>query len=359
MPLLRKINQVLVVVVLLLVCLLLHSLQLRAWSSSGHRKSFNGEGQASKDRQPAEDNVIPIIICASEERVGATMATIHSVIANTDARLFFYIVTLRDSVKLTRMYIEKTKLKGIQYKILEFNPMVLKNKVKPESSRPDLLHPLNFVRFYLPLLDLSHEKVIYLDDDVIVQGDIRHLFGIYLRRGHAAAFATDCDLPGAHEMVQSVGMQTTYMGFLDYRKQEVKDLGINPSDCTFNPGVFVANMKEWKKLKITKQLEKWMELNFRQNIYSSSMAGGVATPPMLIVFHAKFTRLDPLWHVRHLGWSPDPFYSTSFLQRAQLLHWNGPFKPWNYPAVHLEMWEKWFIPDPSGKFTLIRSDKDS
>ena len=31
------------------------------------------------------------------------------------------------------------------------------------------------------------------------------------------------------------------------------------------------------------------------------MAGGVATPPMLIVFHDKYTIIDPLWHVRHLG----------------------------------------------------------
>lgn len=57
--------------------------------------------------------------------------------------------------------------------------------------------------------------------------------------------------------------QTTYMGFLDYRKQEVKDLGIHPRDCSFNPGVFVADIGEWKKQKITKQLEKWMEENFR------------------------------------------------------------------------------------------------
>ena len=53
------------------------------------------------------------------------------------------------------------------------------------------------------------------------------------------------------------------MGYLDYRKKEVRDLGINPRDCTFNPGVFVADMKEWKKQKITKQLEKWMEENVK------------------------------------------------------------------------------------------------
>ncbi|KAG7498139.1 glycosyltransferase 8 domain-containing 2 [Solea senegalensis] len=258
-----------------------------------------------------------------------------------------------------RQYIEETELRGIRYKILEFNPMVLRGKVKPDSSRPDLLHPLNFVRFYLPLLDINHEKVIYLDDDVIVQGDVQDLFNIQLKPGHAAAFATDCDLPSTHEMVRSIGMQTTYMGFLDYRKQEVKDLGINPRDCSFNPGVFVADISEWKKQKITKQLERWMEENFRQNIYSSAMAGGVATPPMLIVFHGKYTTLDPLWHVRHLGWSPDARYPESILQEAHLLHWNGPFKPWNYPAVHLDLWERWFIPDPSGSFSLVRPDGDS
>lgn len=57
--------------------------------------------------------------------------------------------------------------------------------------------------------------------------------------------------------------QTSYMGFLDYRKQAVRELGINPNDCSFNPGVFVADIDEWKKQKITIQLEKWMSENFK------------------------------------------------------------------------------------------------
>ncbi|XP_056223839.1 glycosyltransferase 8 domain-containing protein 2 [Seriola aureovittata] len=362
MALLRKINHVLLLLLLLMLCLLLHNTLLRASTRpklSDHWKNLGSAPQAPAVRVSEVDNVIPVIICASEERMGGTMATINSIHSNTDANVFFYIVTFRDAVKLTRQYIEKTKLRGIRYKILEFNPMVLRGKVKPDSSRPELLHPLNFVRFYIPLLDINHKRVIYLDDDVIVQGDIKELFNMKLKPGHAAAFATDCDLPSTHEMVRSIGMQTTYMGFLDYRKQEVRDLGINPRDCSFNPGVFVADLSEWKKQKITKQLERWMEENFRQNIYSSAMAGGVATPPMLIVFHDKYTTLDPLWHVRHLGWSPDARYSESFLQEARLLHWNGPFKPWNYPAVHLDLWERWFIPDPSERFSLVRPDSES
>lgn len=58
------------------------------------------------------------------------------------------------------------------------------------------------------------------------------------------------------------------------------------------------------------------------------------------------------------GWSPDAHYSESFLQEARLLHWNGPFKPWSFPAVHSDLWEKWFIPDPSRRFSLLRPDRD-
>lgn len=46
---------------------------------------------------------------------------------------------------LSRQYIKRTRLKQIKYKILEFNPMVLTGKVKPDSSRPDLLHPVSIV----------------------------------------------------------------------------------------------------------------------------------------------------------------------------------------------------------------------
>ncbi|KAJ3612010.1 hypothetical protein NHX12_020289 [Muraenolepis orangiensis] len=345
MALLRKVNRVLLTLLVVMACVLLHSKLTRAPPPPL---------QLTEHGDRSTKSLIPVVICASENRMGAAMATINSVHSNTEASLIFYIVTLQDAVALTRQYIESTALKGIQYKILEFNPMVLRGKVKPDSSRPDLLHPLNFVRFYLPLLDINYDRLIYLDDDVIVQGDIKDLFSIRLQPGHAAAFASDCDLPSTHEMVRSVGMQTTYMGFLDYRKRIVKDLGINPRDCTFNPGVFVADMQEWKKQKITKQLERWMEENFRQNLYSSAIAGGVATPPMLIVFHNKFTTIDPWWNVRHLGWSPDSGYPDNVLDKAKLLHWNGRYKPWMYPSVHPEVWERWFVPDPTGKFSLLR-----
>lgn len=65
------------------------------------------------------------------------------------------------------------------------------------------------------------------------------------------------------------------------------------------------------------------------------------------------------WFSVFPGWSPEARYSENILEDAHLLHWNGPFKPWNYPAVHLDLWERWFVPDPSKRFSLVRPESDS
>uniref|UniRef100_A0A8C8JVA7 Glycosyltransferase 8 domain containing 2 n=1 Tax=Oncorhynchus tshawytscha TaxID=74940 RepID=A0A8C8JVA7_ONCTS len=308
------VNHILLMMLVLIVCLLLYSKLFR-----GPKDPERAPKVAVEKATEGEDD-IPVVICAAEERMGGAMATINSIYSNTDASVFLIIVTLCDSIKLTRCFtlisplplsLQKTTLKGIRCKLLEFNPH-------------DLLHPLNFVRFYLPLLDISHKRYLHS----VTTSDIKDLYHTKLEKGHAVAFATDCDLPSTHELVRSRGMQGSVFFFV----QEVRDLGINPSDWSFNPGVFVADIGEWKKQKITKQ----------ENIYSSAMAGGVAATPMLTVFHDKYAIIDPLWHLPREG--------------AHLLHWNSRFKPWDYPCVHLDWWEKWFIPDPTGKFLLVRPE---
>lgn len=56
-------------------------------------------------------------------------------------------------------------------------------------------------------------------------------------------------------------LQNSYIGFLDFKKEAVKKLGMRANTCSFNPGVFVANLTEWKQQNITSQLEFWMERN--------------------------------------------------------------------------------------------------
>ncbi|XP_063147955.1 glycosyltransferase 8 domain-containing protein 1 isoform X1 [Candoia aspera] len=300
------------------------------------------------------DKEIPVVITASDERLGGVIAAVNSIQQNTKSNVAFHIVTLNDTVDHLRSWLSKTNLKNVQYQILNFDPGMLAGKVQIDSKMPDSIKPLTFARFYLPNWVPNAEKVIYLDDDVIVQDDILELYNTPLQPGHAAAFSDDCDSTSNKFSVRGAGNQYNYMGFLDYKKELVRKLSIKASTCSFNPGVFVANLTEWKIQNVTKQLEKWMALNVIEEIYSRTLAGSITTPPLLIVFYKRHSKIDPMWNVRHLGSSAGKRYSPQFVKAAKLLHWNGHFKPWGRTASFADVWEKWYIPDPSGKFNLIR-----
>ena len=34
--------------------------------------------------------------------------------------------------------------------------------------------------------------------------------------------------------------------------------GLEPAECVFNRGVFVMDVRRWKKLQITREIERWM-----------------------------------------------------------------------------------------------------
>lgn len=51
-------------------------------------------------------------------------------------------------------------------------------------------------------------------------------------------------------------------------------------------------------------------------------------------------------------------YSPEFVKAAKLLHWNGHYKPWGRESSFSDVWDKWFLPDPTGKFHPVRRHAD-
>lgn len=78
------------------------------------------EIEAVVEDEPDRD--VPVLICASEERIGASMATINSVFSNTQANVVFYIVTLRDAIRNIRSGVSDLK-------ILQYNRLYMKHHV--------------------------------------------------------------------------------------------------------------------------------------------------------------------------------------------------------------------------------------
>lgn len=58
-------------------------------------------------------------------------------------------------------------------------------------------------------------------------------------------------------------LQNTYASFLNFNNENIKALHISPGACTFNTGVFVINVTEWRRQDITKKLDSWVKLSER------------------------------------------------------------------------------------------------
>ncbi|XP_069824952.1 glycosyltransferase 8 domain-containing protein 1 [Dendropsophus ebraccatus] len=357
----RKVNIVIIVLAAVIFLIILHhnllglSDILKRQSSDASLIGFQRIDFLPEAPEEKVTTEVPVVITAVESRLGGVIAAINSITSNTQSSVTFYIVTMNDTKEHLRAWLSDSKLRNVKYKIVDFDPQVLEGKIRPDER----VKPLTFARFYLLDLVPEVEKVIYLDDDVIVQGDISELYKTPIKVGHAAAFSEDCDSVTSKYLVRGAGSQYNYIGYFDYKKETVRKLGMKASTCSFNPGVFVANLTEWKRQNITKQLEKWMELDITEEIYSKTLAGSITAPPLLIVFYKMHSSIDPMWHVRHLGSSTGKRYSFQFVDAARLLHWNGHFKPWGRAASYSEIWEKWYIPDPTGKFSIIRRHTDA
>ncbi|XP_021353559.1 glycosyltransferase 8 domain-containing protein 1-like isoform X2 [Mizuhopecten yessoensis] len=311
---------------------------------------FRQEALAQKKNMTSTD-AVHVCIMSDSNTIGGMMALINSIRLNTKHDVMFHLFVDRKSMDHARIWIETSTLLVIFYDLHVFPQEWVKGKIKVRGGRPELASPMNFGRYYLPrLFPDFHGRVLYIDDDSIVQGDVYELYNMKLKPGHAAAFSKDCDGPAKRLSL----MKNNYADYIDFKNKHVKELDLNPNECAFNSGVFVADLDLWRKNNITQKLEYWMTLNTKEEVYGNERGGGASQPPMMIVFYNQYTEIDPNWHVRYLGWTTRTSYSKSFLSYAHLLHWNGRYKPWGRVSSHVDIWDKYFVKDPDNKFHPVR-----
>ncbi|KAK6175615.1 hypothetical protein SNE40_014036 [Patella caerulea] len=317
--------------------------------SDHHHGNIKFRHVAAKLNESKE--VIHICITSDEHTIGGMIALINSIISNTKSDVMFHLVTDETSMDQLGIWIQKSKLSTINYEIKKFPGNWVEGKINVRGGRKELGRPLNYARYYLPkLFPTLNGKIIFIDDDCIVQGDISELYQTKVNPGHLAAFSEDCT--GAAKRLTY--MKNIYADYIDVKSKHVQLMKIDPQECAFNTGLFLTNITEWRIHNITQQLEYWMQLNTKEEVYGNERGGGGSQPPMMLVFYKKFSKIPAMWHVRYLGWTPGTSYTTQFLRSAKLLHWNGRFKPWGRTSQHSEIWDKYFIADPSHRFHPVR-----
>ncbi|KAM0945560.1 putative polygalacturonate 4-alpha-galacturonosyltransferase [Dioscorea sansibarensis] len=173
---------------------------------------------------------------------------------------------------------------------------------------PKYLSMLNHLRFYLPEVYPKLDKILFLDDDIVVQKDLTPLWSVDLK-GKVNGAVETCG--------ESFHRFDKYLNFSNPHIAR----NFDPNACGWAYGMNMFDLKEWKRKDITGIYHRWQNMNEDRVLLKLG-----TLPPGLLTFYKLTHPLDKSWHVLGLGYNPS--IDRSEIDNAAVVHYNGNMKPW-------------------------------
>lgn len=247
----------------------------------------------------------PINICLSFDEKYAQHAavTMVSLMKNCSRNIHFYIIDSEPSgitesrskiVKLVEMYGAKISFRTIDLSVFKGFPVW-----KPMQDSPNKYVP--YYRLCLADLLPEIERIIYLDTDIVVQGDIAKLYDL--------EFAKDQFIAGVNDM----------------DSEELKEK-ISTS-AYINSGVILFDLATIRRIKLNVVEESIKILqNFRERI-----SPNIDQDLINIIFNDHIRLLDISWNAQSVG-TPRGFklgYDDKSIEK-NIIHFIASHKPWMF-----------------------------
>ncbi|KAF7070791.1 hypothetical protein CFC21_076255 [Triticum aestivum] len=186
---------------------------------------------------------------------------------------------------------------------------------KLQAGSPTYTSVLNHIRIYLPELFPSLSKVVFLDDDVVVQRDLSSLWDIDLA-GKVNGAVETCR--GGDSWVMSKRFRN-YFNF----SHPLIATNFDPLECAWAYGMNIFDLAAWRKTTIKDKYHHWVKENLKSNFTLWRLG---TLPPGLIAFKGHVHPIDPSWHLLGLGYQEKTDISS--VRKAAVIHYNGQSKPW-------------------------------
>lgn len=196
---------------------------------------------------------------------------------------------------------------------------------------PSCLSLMNHLRIYLPELFPDLNKIMFLDDDVVVQHDLSSLWEINL---HGKVVGAVVDSWCGRECCPG----RKYKDYFNFTNPVIASSTLDHDRCGWLYGMNVFDLVAWRKTNITAAYHQWLKLSLNSGL---ALWRPGALPPALIAFEGHVHPIDPSWHLSGLGYQLPPV-PPQILQAAAVLHFSGPAKPWleiGFPEVR-SLWNQ-------------------
>lgn len=289
--------------------------------------------------------------CIFSDNVLATSVVVNSTVSNADhpKQLVFHVVTNGVNYGAMQAWFLNNDFKGstIEVRNIEefswlnasYAPIVKQLldpdsrayyfgggqdlKIEPKLRNPKYLSLLNHLRFYIPEIYPQLEKVVFLDDDVVVQKDLTPLFSLDLH-GNVNGAVETC-LEAFHR----------YYKYLNFSNSIISSK-FDPQTCGWAFGMNVFDLIVWRKENVTARYHQWQEQNADGTLWQLG-----TLPAGLLTFYGLTEPLDRRWHVLGLGY--DINIDNRLIESAAVIHFNGNMKPWLKLAInrYKPLWERY------------------
>lgn len=253
----------------------------------------------------SKNNFIPIFYACDENYVKYTMVSIKSMIENANPKNNYKIYILCTDV--SNESLEKLSRLQNDFFSIEFVDMEEKMKdLKDSLPVRDYFSMTTYYRMFIPQMFPELDKVVYIDSDTIVLGDIADMYNFDLGDNYVAA--AQCQVIVQEEIFSSYVENVLGMNYLEY----------------FNAGVLVMNCKAFREIDL---LKTFLEL---LDMYTFVVAQD--QDYLNLICKDKVLWMDSAWNMEVFGELPCKE------EEMKIIHYNLSAKPWNYPDCRLAIY---------------------
>lgn len=252
---------------------------------------------------PRFKQIIPICFATDDNYIPFLAVAIASLLDNASKDKFYKIYVL--TTQLQQENIDKIlKLKTPNSSIRFISLAKELDKIQSMFHLRDYYSKESYYRIFIPNVFPEYSKVLYLDCDITVTGDISKLYNTEIHGYYVGAIV--------EEVMLSYDVFGNYTEKVD---------GINRKHY-FNSGVLLINCHRWRRRMVAEQFVDLLERYKFRVVQDEDYLN--------VICKDNVKWLD-------LGWNKTAYKNPDFSDRKlNLIHWKINWRPWKYKDVLYE-----------------------
>ena len=244
-------------------------------------------------------NIIPVFFSTDDNYIPYLDVAISSLISNASRDYEYKIIVLNTGLQPDNIEkVKKNECDGFSIEFIDISKNI--EKIKARLKNVYHFSIVTYYRLFIASLFPEYKKIIYLDCDLVVLGDISELYNIDI--GDNIIAAAD------EEYVQNTN---------EFRRYAKIAIGVNP-DTYINAGVLLFNLEAFRENKIE---EKFIELitNYDFDLLDPDQA------------YLNYLCYGKIYFLEN-GWNKEPM-QISLQGNKNIVHYALYKKPWQYDDV--------------------------